>query len=804
MPVEGFVNSSHWGVFTASVDTDGLSVTPDAADPDPSPLLGNIPGALDTGARILHPYVRRQWLTDGPGAGNARGDDEFVEVTWDHALDLAARELERVRSTFGNAAIFGGSYGWASAGRFHHAQSQLHRFLNCIGGYTRSRHTYSHGASEVLLPHVVGDDAPIYSPTTWEVMSDNTDLFVCFGGMPAKNSQVNGGGVSQHIVRGAIETAQGNGARFVLIGPLADDLELTSNDEWIAITPATDTALMLALCWVLLDENLCNRDFLDRYCVGFERFADYLRGGPDGVVKDPRWAAQICGVAPDTITTLARRMAAGRTMVTTSWSLQRATYGEQPLWASIALAAFLGQIGLPGGGFGHGYGSTGGMGAAKLPYSLPTFFQGANPVRESIPVARIADMLLHPGESYEFNGRTEVYPDTKLVYWAGGNPFHHHQDLVRLRQAFARPDTVIVHEPFWTATARHADIVFPVTTTFERNDIGCGRYDPTMVAMRQVTEPLGEAKSDYAILAQLSKRLGVHDDFTENLDEWGWLEKMYEDWRRSAPREHSPRETFAEFWEKGRLELTGRVATSDLYQEFRSDPAAHPLHTPSGRIEIVSDTIAGFEYDDCPPHPTWLAPPEADGVGSGQYPLCLIANNPKTRLHSQLDHGAFSVGSKVQGREPIRLHPDDAASRSISDGDLVLVRSETGQLLAGAVIDSSVAPHIAQLSTGAWFDYSAPDVASCVHGNPNVLTPDVGTSRLSQACTGQIVRVEIEKFREDAPSVTVHDREKWNRTTGPWARDDTRRDRFQLPGAEGSRSGSSTSGESASEGGVDG
>lgn len=761
------LNSSHWGVFDATVVDGALQVMPDQSDPDPSRLLQNIPASLDTGARIMHPYVRRSWLENGPGpAGEQgpdrqRGSDDFVEVTWDRALDLVAGELERTRTEFGNSAIFGGSYGWASAGRFHHAQSQVHRFLNCIGGYTRSVHSYSHGASSVLLPHIVGDESPLYMPTTWNVLSEHTELFVCFGGIPAKNVQINAGGISRHTVRGALETARSNGAEFVLVGPLGDDLALESRDSWIPITPASDTALILALCWVLLDEGLCDRDFVDRYTVGFDQFSSYLLGDVDGTAKTPQWAGQICGVDPQTITQLARRMAAKRTLVTTSWSLQRARYGEQPVWASIALAAFLGQIGLPGGGFGHGYGSTGGMGADRLPYSLPTFFQGFNPVPDHIPVARIADLLLHPGEVYDFNGRTDVYPVTKVVYWAGGNPFHHHQDLDRLRRAFQQPDTVIVHEPFWTATARHADIVLPVTTTLERNDIGCGRYDETMIAMEQVVPPVGEAMSDFAILASLSKRLGVHAEFTENLDERGWLDRMYETWRQAIPEKYRPVEDFAAFWEAGRIHLPGADPTRVLYAEFRDDPEGHALPTPSGKIEIFSETINGFGYDDCPPHPTWLAPPEAVDLGSGQFPLCLVANNPATRLHSQLDNGAVSTGSKVHGREPIRIHPADAAARGISGGDLVLVRSGVATMLAGAVIDDQVARHVVQHSTGAWFDYSSPDVAACIHGNPNVLTKDTGSSKLAQGSTGQLVRVEIEVYRSDVPDVIVHDQENW-------------------------------------------
>ncbi|PYE16009.1 biotin/methionine sulfoxide reductase [Williamsia limnetica] len=761
MAAEELVNSSHWGAFTASLDEQGLSVKPDPADPDPSELLRNIPASFDKGVRVLHPSVRRGWLDDGPGPSTRRGSDDYVEVSWDRALDLLAAELERVRSTYGNPAIFGGSYGWASAGRFHHAQSQIHRFLNTIGGYTRSVHSYSHGASSVLLPHIVGDEAPLYRPTTWNVLSEHTDLFVCFGGVPAKNFQINAGGISRHTVRESLEDARARGAEFVTISPLADDLATVIDAQWISINPATDTALILALCWVLLSEGLCDLEFVDKYTVGFEEFARYLRGQSDGIAKTPGWAATICGVDASTIADLARRMAGCRTMVTTSWSLQRARFGEQPVWASIALAAFLGQIGLPGGGFGHGYGSTGGMGAGRLPYPLPTFHQGVNPVNDFIPVARISDMLLHPGSTYDFNGQSRVYPDTKLIYWAGGNPFHHHQDLVRLRAGFQQPDTVVVHEPFWTATARHADIVLPATTTLERNDIGCGRYDDIMTAMQQVASPVGESLSDYAILTKLSKRLAVEEQFTEGRDEWGWLEHIYERWRESIPDQFTPNENFAQFWAARHLDLPGADSKHVLYEDFRSDPEKFRLATPSGRIEISSPTIARFGYDDCPPHPTWLAPAETVAVGTGPYPLCLVANNPASRLHSQLDNGAVSVESKVLGREPIRLNPADATAREIKAGDLVLVRSDTGRMLAGAILDDRVRANVVQISTGAWFDHSSPEVAACIHGNPNVLTRDAGSSKLTQGSTGQLVRVEVEVYRGEAPDVVVHDQRLW-------------------------------------------
>jgi biotin/methionine sulfoxide reductase len=161
---------SHWGAFRVTVDGDEIvAVEAHPDDPTPSPLLGNFRDGVRSDARVMRPAVRRGWLERGPGPDDHRGVDEFVEVDWGEALDLVAAELRRVRTVHGNEAIFGGSYGWASAGRFHHAQSQLHRFLNCIGGYTRSVNTYSYGASEVILPHVVGGAGEVLrQATTWQ------------------------------------------------------------------------------------------------------------------------------------------------------------------------------------------------------------------------------------------------------------------------------------------------------------------------------------------------------------------------------------------------------------------------------------------------------------------------------------------------------------------------------------------------------------------------------------------------------------------------------------------------------------
>ncbi len=566
------------------------------------------------------------------------------------------------------------------------------------------------------------------------------------------------GGVTRHVTPGHLAALAERGTQVVLISPLRGDLPDGLDAEWYPVIPATDVALMLGLAHTLAAEGLHDKGFLDRYCAGYDPFERYLLGEADGVVKDAAWAGPVCGLEPDAIRRLARRMAAARTLVTVTWSLQRTRHGEQPVWAGLALAAMLGQIGLPGGGFGHGYGSMGDVGNESPPQRLPTLRRGHNPVRAFIPVARIADMLLRPGAGYDYDGQRRTYPDIRLVYWAGGNPFHHHQDLGRLRTAFGRPDTVVVHEPHWTATARQADIVLPVTTSLEREDIGSGRRDTHLIAMRQAVEPVGEARSDHDILAALAGRLGLEPAFTEGRTPREWLKHLYGEWREAMLGEGHQVPGFAEFWEAGEYRLPGGPACVTLFEDFRADPVRSPLRTPSGRIEITSATVAGFGYDDCPGYPAWLEPDEWLGSPRArQFPLHLIANQPATRLHSQLDMGATSQRGKIAGREALQMHPQDAAARGITAGDLIRVFNDRGACLAGAALTTAIRPGVVRLPTGAWFD-PVPDagpVPLCAHGNPNVLTPDVPSSRLSQGCAGQHALVQVERWTGPPPPVTV-------------------------------------------------
>ncbi|MEM6478592.1 MAG: molybdopterin-dependent oxidoreductase [Pseudomonadota bacterium] len=746
------LTSNHWGIGIVHARNGRIThIDPHPLDPAPSDLDANLAASLTGRARVLRPAIRCGWLAGDGGAG--RGRDAFVELSWEAALDLLARELTTLKERHGNESLFAGSYGWASAGRFHHAQSQLKRFLNCFGGFVSSHGNYSYQAALVAMPHIVGGAFRdhLVEATRWDNIAEHADLVVSFGGLAGRNMQICDGGNSRHLLSGALKRCRERGVRFINVSPLRRDMDAALGAAWMPVKPGTDTALMLALCQTLIEEERHDRAFLARYTSGFETVAAYLDGRADGLRKSAQWASAITGLAPDQIRDLARAMAKGRTFITCAASLQRADWGEQPLWACVTLASLLGQIGLPGGGYGIGYAVNGHVGAVERPFRWAALPQGTNPVKTSIPVAMLAEMLLSPGAPYRHDGAEHVLPHARMVWWAGGNPFHHHQDLKRLSRAFKEPDFITVNEINWTATARHADLVLPVAAAAEREDFGAGKSDNVLVPMQKSVAPPGQARTEYAILSALAGRLGLKQAFTEGLSEAGWLKRLWQETRDGAQKAGHALPPWEDFIAGGPLTLDEGRAGQVFLAGFRQDPEAHPRPTPSGKIALFSPVVAGFDLSDCAGHATWNAPRDPAPEGS----LALLSGQPGTRLHSQFDNGALSLEAKIGGREPVLINPLDAAAHGIRDGDIVRLSNERGACLAGASVTDDIAPGALFLWTGAWYDPD--DKGDCRHGNPNVLTHDERSSDWSQGPAAHSVRVMIARFDETPPEIAAHE-----------------------------------------------
>jgi biotin/methionine sulfoxide reductase len=766
--IERIPHCAHWGPFTALVE-DGrvVGAEPWEGDPAPSHMLAAIPDLMDPAVRIDRPYVREGWLkaraagkhlkADADPAGDHRrdrGSDRFVAVDWETVLGLASDEIRRVIDLHGNDAIFAGSYGWTSAGRFHHAQSQVKRFFNCLGGYTAHVDTYSVGAGAVIARHILGNDG-YGDPNSIKLVAENTELLLVCGALSPRTSQVESGGAGRRMLGERLKRMKERGVRVVLVSPRRDDIPEWVGAEWWPIVPNTDTALLIALAGEIVAAGRADDDFLKRCCSGSEEYLAYLKGETDGTPKTAEWAAGITGLDAAAIRALADQMTRKRTFISISWSLQRAVHGEQPWWAGTALSAIAGQLGYAGGGVAYGLGSVTNANAHFPLAPIPGLSHGKRPNSSFIPVARIADMLLNPGGPFTYEGKSHTFPDIRLVYWAGGNPYHHHQDLGRLTAAWTKPETVIVQEIAWTATAKRADIVLPATTTLERNDISGGRRADMLFAMKKCVEPYADARSDFDIMRGLAERLGVADAFTEGRDEMGWARHLYDEVRDNINKRGGSLPDFDTFWETGRVEVP-EVPLTPALSGLRADPETHALRTESGKLVLYSRTLEACAYPDCPPHPTWMEPPEWLGAAKRKtYPFHLLSAQPNGRLHSQLDWGRISQGEKQSGREAMLISPDDAKRLGLKDGDTALLRNARGRCLAGVRISSDIRPGVAILPTGAWWNpIETAEGSLCLAGNANVLTLDVPASAFSGGCAAHTCLVAIERYDGNAPLPT--------------------------------------------------
>jgi trimethylamine-N-oxide reductase (cytochrome c) len=767
------LTASHWGAFRATV-TDGrmVAIRPWEKDPHPAPVLEGVMDSIYSPTRIKYPMVRRAFLKDGPGADpDGRGDGDFVRVSWGDALDLVTKELRRVQQAHGPAAIFAGSYGWKSPGKLHNCQAQLRRLMSLNGGFVNSSGDYSTGATQVIMPYVVGSLEVYEQTTAWPVVVESTELMVFWGADPVNNCRI-GFVIPDHGVYAGLEALKQKGTKVICIDPVRTETCSTMNAEWLAPRPQTDVAMMLGIAHTLHAENLVATKFLQTYTTGYDKFLPYLTGEADGVPKTAEWAAEICGIPADTLKSLARRFAGSRTMLASGWAIQRQHHGEQTHWMLVTLACMLGQIGLPGGGFGLSYHyCSGGTPAANSPV-LTGLTDGSKTAAgttwlstsgtSSIPVSRISEMIANPGKPFDFNGTRANYPDIKLVYWAGGNPFAHQQDRNQMVKAWRRLETFIVHDFQWTATARRADIVLPATTSYERNDIEqIGDYSLShIIAMKKVVEPVFEARNDYDIFADIAERIGKREAFTEGKSEMDWIRSFYESAMVEARGKGMEMPVFDAFWHSDdalAFPVTAAGREYIQHKDYRDDPLLNPLGTASGRIEIFSNDIAAMHYDDCPPHPTWMEPAERLGGPTTKYPLHIASSHPKYRLHSQLCGTKLRETYAVAGREPCLINPQDAAARGIANGDVVRLFNDRGQILAGAVITDEIRSGVVRVNEGAWFDPVDPrQIGSlCRYGDVNNLAIGIGTSKLAQGNCGHTAVGEIEKYQGPMLSVDV-------------------------------------------------
>ena len=763
------ITATRWGIVRPVVKGGRVvELKPFEYDYAPSPNIQGLAEIPYCEARIRYPMVRESYLKGGPKSREKRGDEteKFVRVSWDKALELVAKEITRMYDNYGPSAIYASNYGWKSTGSVNDPTALQYRLLNLMGGFTGKRNSYSSAAVNTILPYVVGAGDP--RSTAWDVVLEHSERVVFWGCNPLVTNDIDWY-TTLHNYAGYLRALKKKGTKTYAINPVFNDTAEYMGSEWLAVNPGTDTAVMAAMIYELETTGEADQAFLEKYTSGWKEFRAYLTGEEDGVKKTPEWAAKISGLSAETIRALAHDLKAHRTMLMIGWGIQRIDYGEQFHWMLVTLAAALGQIGLPGGGFGTNYHySSGGAPLANGPFvgGIPSKVEPARPVKKPwtgskvLHVAAITDALEHPGAVRDFDGKKETYPHFRMIMWAGGNPFAHHPDTFRLERAWKKVDTVVVTDVVWTATARHADIVLPAATFLEHNDIsviGTNSCDG-VVAMHQAIKPQYESRSDYWIYSHLAEKLGLWDKFTEGRTEMQWIEKIYNDARGLGDAYDIEMPDFKTFWEKGFYLYDVPEASRQYvsFKAFREDPQANKLNTETGLIQLFSPKIAGYGYDDCHGHAAYFQPAEGTATATKEYPLALMAPKGRYRMHSQLDCVNNRQRGKIEDREPVWLNPKDAASRKIESGDVVLVKSRRGAMLAGAIVTERVKPGVIVVQHGAWFNpMKTPKGRIDVEGNSNALTIDKPTSKLARGNISSTGNVQVTKWTGELPPVTV-------------------------------------------------
>ncbi|WP_430804476.1 MULTISPECIES: molybdopterin-dependent oxidoreductase [unclassified Campylobacter] len=797
------MSASHFGAIKGLSKNGKFEGMMDATEIDffPVTLTEGVLARTYDQTRIAKPSVRKGYLEKGYKSDKSkRGKDEWVEISWDEAYKLVADELKRVYKEHGASAIYGGSYGWYSVGSVNNPQALLGRMLNILGGYTTRTLTYSTHAIRAIMPYITGTDESNALQTAWPMILKHTEVVVIWGADPINTNQI-AWGVPDHesyiYFKKLKEQMKKRDVKVITIDPVYNNTAKYLDSEHIFVNPTTDIPLMMAICYEMMAAGVANENFLKKYTSGAEQFKAYLKGeGEDKVVKDAAWAAKICSVNEQDIKTLAKIFGSKTTMLMGGWGPQRAHHGEQFHWMMTVLAVFIGQIGTEGGGYGFGYhysdggcpspaaptgnalsenlnGSQGattstsaafpGLGSMSIVPSIDGEWKNRDNI--AIPVSRILDCINNPGKEVDFNCKKLTYPELKLAYWAGGNPYHHHPDTKMMAKTFEKLDTFIVQDCFWTASARMADIVLPATTEQERDDITKSHTNKFIIAMHKIAEPYCEAKNDYEIYSGILKQIGEKEfnAFTEGKSEMDWIKHFYNASKKKADASNIPMPSFEEFWEKGFVKFEVPQSAKEYVKmaDFRKNPIINRLGTPSGKIEIVSKKIEKAGYADCPAHPTWMEPMEWLGSNkTKKYPLNLVSPHPKYRLHSQLNNTWLRNLEEIKGREPIWIHPDDAKARDLKTGDVVKIYNDRGEILGGVIVTENVKRGVVRMQEGGWWD---PDKNGlCKHGNVNVLIPNEPTSSLAMGNQATAL-VQIEKFDDELPELKVFSQPKFSK-----------------------------------------
>jgi molybdopterin guanine dinucleotide-containing S/N-oxide reductase-like protein len=771
--------------------------------------MKSLPYAFQTGYkrrvyspnRILYPLKRVDFDPDGERNPQNRGKSKFKRISWDEATDIIAGEIRRIHREYGPFAILcqGDEIGHGESKNVHRTHGCQKWLLLKMGGYTDqvrnadSAEGFYWGSKHVWGDMKEGQQLPVTN--CLKDICDHTEMILYWGTdfetTPREKDPV----IFTHWFKEL-------GIHRVFVTPDLNYAAAVHADKWIPIIPNTDAALLLAIAHHWITEGNYEKEYVQTHCFGFDKFCDYVLGKEDGVPKTPEWASPICGIPEWTIHALADQWGSKITSIVQfgGGGMIRGPYSSEPARLEILCMAMQG-IGMPGR---HEVWPTDGV---PLPSVSPDCssaapFRRLPWMKQLISKVYIHKAILEPPISHWGKSRFFLPVEDQFIKYTypipreeGGTRIHmlwndhpswignwNHGNLMIKAWRDPSIEFVVAQHPWMEHDCLFADVILPINTVFEEEDImttglSGGAY-ATVFHSEQAIPPIGESKSDYEAVGEVAKKLGMYEQYSGGKTIEEKIQHAYENSGVAGMV------SWEELNEKGYFVIPPRPdweqAPAGMYDWYK-DPEANPVHTKSGKIEFYAQWLAEHFPDDrerppvphwVPGGPGWTHDESLLGERAKKYPLLVISNHPHWRNHVQCDDISWLreiPTCKIKGPdgylyEPVWMHPTEAARRGIRYQDLVKLYNERGAVLGAAFITERVIPGAIMQDHGARTD----EIISFGldrGGNHNLIGPD----RIhSQNCTGQATNnflVEVEKvdpaemdaWRRDYPEAFARD-----------------------------------------------
>ncbi len=666
-----------------------------------------------------------------------RGEGKFERISWEEATTLIADNLKRITQQYGPASRYV-HVGTAVSGGTFSGDAMARRLLNLTGGYLEYYHSVSLGNTAAATPYTYGVAA---SGNSMDTLLD-TKLVILWGHNPTET-------IFGHT-NYYFQIMKLNGTRFIVVDPRYSDTVSSLADQWIPLLPTTDNALMDAMMYVIISENLHDKPFIDTYTLGFdensmpegvpenESLVAYLFGAKDGVHRTPEWAEKITHVPAQTIRQLARDYANTKpAALIQGWGPQRHICGERTARGSTLLASITGNVGIKG-GWAAGYGGSSNRKFCVGP-DMPE-----NPVQAKISIMnwmQAADDASKVTPQDGLKGVDKLDSNIRLLfslagnYLANQNPDIH--QAAKLLEDESKIEFIVLSDLFMTPSAKYADVLLPETSFMERWNIGetwgTASY---LILSEKLIEPEFERRTDYEWLREVAKKLGVEAEFSQGRDEKQWIEHIWEQTRLAMPDENLP--DFATL-QNTRRHLF-KSAPHIAFEANIRDPQNNPFPTPSGKIEIFSKRLFDMQDPEIPALSHYV--PAFEGPEdklTAKYPLQLITWKGKNRANSNQYPNPWLQEVQTQ---KLWLNPQDAKQRGIGEGDSVKIYNDRGVSIIPVEITPRIIPGVVAMQAGAWWQ---PDAQGIDRGGCANVLSSARITALAKGNSHQTMLVEVEK-----------------------------------------------------------